>query len=177
MHNVNPKVTVRLPREARAVAERQNTIAKDIAEQQRLELYASDMARAAKYLADGNLLSMRPLIEKHVPGPGEQDLRGFEWKYLKSRLKSDSLLHIEAVGHDVVASADGRFFAYARDGRTEIRDQAPPWRIIRTLEGSGASMSFTPDGELLAFTGKRLVLVYKTADGTLVKRFEGRVIR
>ena len=80
--------------------------AKQLAEQRRDELSAvNDNLRRANYVADMNLARLaldennlgrtRELLEKHRPRPGETDLRGFEWHYLR-RLFQRDLLTVKA---------------------------------------------------------------------------------
>ena len=49
----------------------------------RSSLYASDLQLAQAAWDSGNLTLMHELLEREKPRPGEDDLRGFEWQYLK----------------------------------------------------------------------------------------------
>ena len=89
--------------------------AKQLAEQRRDELAAvNDNLRRANYVADMNLARVawdennlsraHELLEKHRPRPGETDLRGFEWHYLRRLFRRD-LLTIKAHPGEVSAVA------------------------------------------------------------------------
>ena len=47
-----------------------------------LNEYIADISLAQQSLKDGNLSKAVQLLEKHLPTPGERDLRGFEWRHL-----------------------------------------------------------------------------------------------
>ena len=62
-----------------------------VAEEMRLRSYVSDM-RAAQFALDRpNLLTARHILERQIPGPGQTDLRGLEWRYLWNRAKGGEL--------------------------------------------------------------------------------------
>ena len=44
--------------------------------------YSSDMNAVQQAWDHGHLLEAQRLLKKHLPVPGERDLRGFEWRYL-----------------------------------------------------------------------------------------------
>src|SRR5262249_5064101 len=54
-------------------------------------LYASDMNLAQQALNLNNLGKARRLLERHRPQPGEEDLRGWEWRYLWQLTRSGAL--------------------------------------------------------------------------------------
>ena len=88
--------------------------AKEKAEQQRDELrrqkYIADMNLAHHAWAESNLIRTRELLELHRPRPGEPDLRGFEWHYLR-RLFQGELQVMQA--HTGMATA----IAFTSDGK------------------------------------------------------------
>lgn len=55
----------------------------------RRTLYAADMLLAQQALASGNLGQTRELLKKHCPKTGEEDIRGWEWRYLWGSSASD----------------------------------------------------------------------------------------
>ncbi|MGO9467744.1 MAG: protein kinase domain-containing protein [Isosphaeraceae bacterium] len=90
-------------------------LAKGEAEKRRDELAALNMRlRRARYVADmnvahhawaeNNLTRTWELLEQHRPRPGEPDLRGFEWHYLR-RLFHGELLVVKAHGGEVTTVA------------------------------------------------------------------------
>ena len=98
------------------------------AEQRRDELAAvNDNLRRANYVADMNLARVawdennlgraHELLEKHRPRPGEADLRGFEWHYLRRLFQSD-LLTVKAHPGEVRPSPSRRTASgWSRPGR------------------------------------------------------------
>src|SRR5204863_2030744 len=55
----------------------------------RLHLYAADIALAQQALKEGNVGRGRQLLDAHRPRPGEEDLRGFEWRLLRHAAQGD----------------------------------------------------------------------------------------
>ena len=53
--------------------------------------YVADMNVARVAWDENNLGRVHELLERHQPRPGETDLRGFEWHYLRRLLRSDLL--------------------------------------------------------------------------------------
>ena len=72
--------------------------------------YVADMNLARHAWDENNLVRASELLEKHRPGPGEADLRGFEWHYLR-RLFHGALVNAKAHGGRVTA------VAFAPDGK------------------------------------------------------------
>ena len=167
------------------------------AEQRRDELATfNENLRRANYVADMNLarvawdednLSLaHELLEKHRPRPGESDLRGFEWHYLR-RLFHRDLLTVKAYpgGVDSVAfTPDGKRLITSgeshpeqkgnerRLGEVKLWDAATgqPLRFdlgSRTEKVARAVLS--PDGTHLAATQfNHAILVWDLATGGLV---------
>ena len=104
--------------------------AKQLAEKRRDELAAvNDNLRRANYVADMNLARVawdennlgraHELLEKHRPRPGETDLRGFEWHYLRRLFQSD-LLTVKAHPGGVTA------VAFTPDGKRLVTSGIEP---------------------------------------------------
>ena len=122
----------------------------------RERLYAADINLAFQALRDDNLRLARSLFNEHIPGPDEADLRGFEWRYLWQRTRSEELLTLpgSASSSRVLAmSPDGRQVAVGGFEAGEIRlIDIPLRRVVATLPDTNAMMSvaYSPDGSLLA---------------------------
>jgi serine/threonine protein kinase/WD40 repeat protein len=83
---------------------REAGVERDYAE---LNLYAADMNLAARALADGNRGHALELLRKHRPGKGEEDLRGWEWRYLWQRCQAGELFTLRGHEGRVLALAFG----------------------------------------------------------------------
>jgi WD40 repeat protein len=129
------------------------------AEQQELSnrrlLYAAHMNLAVQAREARDMARMRELVGNHIPKPGDQDMRGFEWYCLWRLCHLDRLTleeHGEAV-HSVAFSPEGKRLASgSADGSVKLWD-AGAGHEISTLKGHRAgilSVAFSPDGNRLA---------------------------
>ena len=106
---------------AEADAQKQARHARESERRMRLNLYAADMMVTSRALRDGHLGVARETLERHIPKPGKEDLRGFEWFAFQADCRGDDLRvlagHAKAV--DAVAfSKDGKSLATTgRDGQ------------------------------------------------------------
>jgi serine/threonine protein kinase len=149
--------------EQKGIAEAQ----KQIAHQERTEadkqrglarrfLYFSRIGLAYQAWQDARITRMQELLDKLRPQDGDEDLRSFEWHYLKRLLGHHSLLtlkgHASAV--DCVAfSKDGKRLASASSDQTAKIWDASTGREILTIKcnaGTVATVALSPDGKRLA---------------------------
>lgn len=92
----------------------------------RRRAYASDMNLAQQALAVDNLGSAVMLLERQKPEHGQEDLRGWEWRYLWSQTRPHDHEVLFSGAHRLDGlefSSDGRFllwFAYAEGAFTEM---------------------------------------------------------
>ena len=130
---------------------------------------------------------LRSLLDLMRPGPGEPDLRGWEWRYLW-QLGHENRLTLRSENDafaDVVFSPDGRTLAGLESkGRIQIWDRHSG-KLLRTtgvtsgkkradLAGGVSAIAFSPDGRSLAGPGPDESLVlYAVDNGLLTLRFEG----
>jgi WD40 repeat protein len=125
----------------------------------RRRAYASDMNVAMQAVHDGNRGNALTLINRQRPEAGQEDLRGWEWRYLWEQTRSDATatLYRNANGEigSVSVSHDGRLLAIGsyHPGGVIILDLADHRRIATLVptEGQGRS-AFSPTDPLLAFT-------------------------
>jgi WD40 repeat protein/serine/threonine protein kinase len=130
----------------------------------RIHLYAADMVLAQQALDQGNLGRVNELLDKYRPtkfGPSSPDaqlspdLRGWEWRYLWSRSRSDERYtlgsHNRAVDF-VVFSDDGSLLATSsQDWSVRIWDVAAR-RAVATIEFSSepSDLCFVPKSQTVA---------------------------
>ena len=123
----------------------------------RRRAYASDMNVAMQALDGSNLGRAQDLLNRQRPQPGQQDLRGWEWRYLWQQTHSDALstlcqkTEIESLAASPVGNwlaiglvhKDG-LFVYDLQTRREAAHLAPGENEVRA--------AFSPVDSLLAFT-------------------------
>ena len=89
----------------------------------RLNLYAADMKAVTQYLEEGNLGVARNLLEEHIPVEGQEDLRGWEWRYFWEKSKGDYVARFEghqATVQKVSFSPDGTRLISMADDKTGV---------------------------------------------------------
>jgi len=112
------RAQVQLRSEADAARTRETQLRR-IAEDQELKAlrkaYAADMNGVQHALATDNLGRARELLYRHIPVPGQVDLRDWEWRYLWQFCQSDAQEVITPPNDDsmmsVSASGDGKWLA------------------------------------------------------------------
>ena len=143
-------------------AEEQEGLATDKARDLRRHLYASQMNQAWRAWEAGDLWQARKLVELQTPAAGEDDLRGFEWRFLRGtclgpRLEKAILAEHTGPTFGIAFSPDGKLLATASEDRTAgIWDIASRRRLF-TLPGKDDdhnSVAFHPKGTLLVTTSE-----------------------
>lgn len=134
---------------SRVRAERQS-------EATRSSLYAADIFAAHQGFVNHHWGMARKTLAAHVPAPGQQDLRSFEWHYLQARLRGDNAVVLSGHSNTVTAlafSPDGaRLVSAARGDSLRVWD----WRdrtLRRVLPCSARHifrLAFSPSGARLA---------------------------
>ncbi|MBL9172646.1 MAG: WD40 repeat domain-containing protein, partial [Verrucomicrobiales bacterium] len=127
-------------------------------EHSRRLLYAAEMNLAQQAVNQNNLGRARRLLDRHRPRSGEEDLRGWEWRYLWQQCRSDALAVLTEKpgkpGMSVSFSPDGTRLAVGYGGDSiEVWDVARR-TVLRKLEGAGRDvhLAFSPRSDLLAVT-------------------------
>ena len=136
-----------------------------------VERYAADLQVASQALAGHDLGLARRMLTAQIPGPGQPDLRGFEWHLLQQLCKGQ---HQAALtGHTATVTC----VAVSPDGRTAVSGGMDAsiyfWdleskRIITNFSAHGTivwSVAFTPDGERVMSAGADGKVRFWTRDG------------
>src|SRR6185503_16832274 len=111
--------------------------------------YAAEINVALQALAENNLSRARELLDRQHPKTGEEDLRGFEWRYLWQLCRGDEFATFRhEAAHSAAYSPDGKLFAYA-GGKITVRESASR-TIVTTLPSPATTLSFAPHTNLLA---------------------------
>ncbi|MHC1763340.1 MAG: protein kinase [Verrucomicrobiia bacterium] len=170
--------------EARAEAERQEAVQARTAEtEQRLRadaqaekattseqrsrrlLYASDMSMAQQALNLNDLGRARRLLDRHRPQPGQEDLPGWEWRYLWQLTRSSALITLTnrpVRGWSVSFSPDGTRLAVGwEDGHVDLWD-VPGRRLLRMIADRATDQEHPYPGRV-AFSPVRNLLAARTA--------------
>ena len=132
-------------------------------EENRRRLYVADMVVAQQAWEAANVGRVRELIARHFPGPGQTDLRGFQWYYLwrlceqirkvptlsRSQRRSIWSLAFSPDSETLASgSLDGTDHAL---GRSCAQSHAVPSRWTRRVVST--PRRFTPDGTTLVSVG------------------------
>ncbi len=148
----------------------QANVAKVLAKENRKSAYSAEMILAANEYEKTNLNRVNELVKKYNLTDGEEDLRGFEWYFLKNLLNPPSkiatFIHQDEVWN-VEFSPDGKFLTTVSNDNT-VRT----WNIetqsisaqINDLKGAW-KCSYFPDG-------KRFAVAQSSGNNPFVKVFE-----
>ena len=153
--------------------QRQQAVANELARRQ--TAYASDISLAQQALAMNDLGRARKLLDDHRPGPGQIELRGWEWRYLWQECQSDDLgelCHYPPSAYSVAYSPDGKVLAVAGSDQefVEIWDVPGRKRIASLQPKEGSLVAFSPRGDLLATDAGNQIRLWRTGTWDLVRK-------
>jgi WD40 repeat protein len=130
--------------------------------QAQAQAYSAEMNLAHQAYAEGKVGRALSLLEKHIPTSGQQeDLRGFEWRYLWRLCQEGDALHTFRVHTDPVTalafSANGRLITCSSGGAVKVMD------IATKREVGGIQMQDKVTAVAVAAKGEALAAA--SADG------------
>jgi serine/threonine protein kinase/WD40 repeat protein len=115
----------------------------------RLNLYAADIHSAARFVETGQVGPAFALLKNHEPVPGQADVRGFEWHWLRGRAAGDpaTVLHGHSRAVQTLAfSADGRQLA-SGDQRSVFLWDSTQWHLTRSFPNPNHPAVWEAKGE------------------------------
>jgi WD40 repeat protein/serine/threonine protein kinase len=118
--------------------------------QARLNDYAFVTKLAQQALAENDLKRALSLLNRHRPAGNQDDLRGFEWRYLWQLSRSNEVATLADGPCNALAfSPDGALLAYGASNQVIIRDIVTR-QVVAHLATEPSSIAFSPRDKLLA---------------------------
>jgi WD40 repeat protein len=156
-------------------AEQGEKQAKAMAAELRLRAYAADMKAAHVAIEQNSRGQAARLLARYRAKPGEEDLRGVEWRYLWQHLRGDEVSTWQRQGmvNWVQCTPDGlTVFSGERDQKVKVLN-SQTGRVIRELDITNhyyGPIAVGRDGKHIASWDDGVLSVHTTLDGQLVAR-------
>jgi len=132
----------------------------------RRKAYAAEVNVAFQALAENNLVRAIDLLNRQRPKPGEEDLRGFEWRLLWKQCQADQKVTFrdEGAGGEVLFSPDGKWLVNGGDEIVirELPSLARVASIPNTIPSGARTFAFSPRARLLAVSQDTDVRLWNT---------------
>lgn len=148
-----------------------------IAEETRRLKYVSDMTVVRQALDKSNVGRARRILDTHIPKSGDADLRGWEWRYLKSETLGNQFAELGPFERDVLKvdySADWKWLGIVERGGefylwdTEAKSLQSSWNLESSF------FAFSPLGSTLAVPDGRGAI--RLLDPSVVETNSGSVL-
>ncbi len=135
-------------------------------------LYAADISLASHFEAEKDLSRAVNLLRRHLPQPGEEDHRGFEWRHLWALCRGEETDSVPAHNAEVASVAvtpDGESFLTTGNDRTVKLWSLKTRRLTKTLRTLAVnpslnSLAVSSDGRWAAASDAGSVTVWDTRD-------------
>ncbi|HVK13791.1 MAG TPA: serine/threonine-protein kinase, partial [Gemmataceae bacterium] len=118
----------------------------------RRALYRAEIQLAERAWRQGLFGQLQELLDRQVPGPGQEDLRGPEWYYLRRLARGDRWMeHAAAVACLAVRGDGGQIATGAADGTLTVwdADKGRKQFTVTAHDSEVSAIAFTPDGSRL----------------------------
>lgn len=133
--------------------------------------YDSDVAIAGRAWREGDTARMTALLTRLTPGPGEEDLRGFEWHYLRGLPKHDRW---RGEVRDAVLSRSGKYLVVYEDDALRLLEPTTrePLRMFPRPAAVCSMVAFSADDRrMIMAAGEKEFVVYDTERSAELNRF------
>jgi eukaryotic-like serine/threonine-protein kinase len=154
---ISARLAVRASR-AEQVARTAQEEAEKTSEEMRSLLYASDVMLASRDWQQNDSQKLRERLARHIPTPGQRDLRSFEWHYLwkQQEVEEFEIANLGSAVYDIALAPDGKLFAAVGAAAViHFFDLASgaPWSTIDTHQLETNGIAFSPDSSRIAAAG------------------------
>lgn len=148
-------------------------------EEARRNLYVAQVQSAQQAWERGDVDFARSLLRAQIPKPGEEDLRGFEWRHLGRLCRDESRSLPFDLGdfgrvRSLAFTPGGELAALGSEtGEIQLRHMSDG-ELLRTLRAGGGTaftLEFSRDGSLLLAGGDRTVVLWDVPQGRILRKF------
>ena len=150
---------------------RQVQVERDQAREQRRQLYAAEMKQTLEAWKNNDLLQMQKTLERWQPQAGEEDLRGFEWRYLQRLINASSLTlkfpDPEIASNFHLIPDTNQLVVFIENKLVKIFDvnTGQEIRSFPVREGKGTAVQLTDSANLLRLNDQRQIVAYDLQTG------------
>ena len=138
--------------------------------------YAADMNLVLQAWEEGKFQRAQSILNKHIPAPGQRDLRGFEWRYLTNLCQDESIFsfHFPAsVG--MVLSKDGSYLAAHSEAKITLLDYLNRRELASLIVADTnhiTALGFSSNTNILAAAYGRTIRLWDIHQRTISRAFD-----